>query len=149
MTSGTELNSPSSVVAPSAARAWLNTVVVAAGAAFVLAAAGLGKARDKGGSGFQLTMTVLSALVLVGVLVARRRAISGKPAPRTQQQAWFGMLRAYLTAGILLAVVAVIRSTPQQQAFPAILAAVNVWLLTIVIRLDWAARDAATAGNHS
>ena len=79
MTSGTELNSPSSVVAPSAARAWLNTVVVAAGAAFVLAAAGLGKARDKGGSGFQLTMTVLSALVLVGVLVARRRAISGKP----------------------------------------------------------------------
>ena len=41
------------------------------------------------------------------------------------------------------------RSTPQQQAFPAIIAAISLWLLTIVIRLDSAAHDAAAVGSTS
>jgi len=134
---------------PRVARTWIRVIVFAAVAGYVLAISGLAKAHDKGGTGFQLLMVAVSGLVLVGALLLRRRAIAGSVGGLGKHVLWLGFVRVTLTAAIVLAVIATIRSTPQQQAFPAILAVVSLWLLTIVIRFDSAARDAAAVGSPS
>ncbi len=136
-------------VPPHAARTWLLLILVAAAAGYVLAIAGLAKAREKGGTGFQLLMVVVTGVVLLVALLVRRRAITNAAEEKGQHILWLGFVRFGLTAAVILAIVATIRSTPQQQAFPAIIAAVSLWLLTIVIRLDSAARDAAAVGSPS
>ena len=136
-------------VPPHAARTWLLLILVAAAAGYVLAIAGLAKAREKGGTGFQLLMVLVTGVVLLVALLVRRRAITNAAEEKGQHILWLGFVRFGLTAAVILAIVATIRSTPQQQAFPAIIAAVSLWLLTIVIRLDSAARDAAAVGSPS
>ena len=136
-------------VPPRAARTWLKFILVAAVAGYALAIAGLAKANDKGGTGFQLLMVLVTGVVLLLALVVRRRAITSAAEEHGQHIEWLGFVRFGLTAAIVLAVIATARSTPQQQAFPAIIAAISLWLLTIVIRLDSAAHDAAAVGSTS
>ena len=134
---------------PRVARTWIRAIVLAAVAGYVLAVSGLAKARDKGGTGFQLLMVGVAGAVLLLALVVRRRAIAGNTSDHGQHVLWLGFIRVAATIGAVLSVVATIRSTPQQQSFPAIMAVLDLWLLTVVIRLDHAATDVAAVGSAS
>jgi uncharacterized membrane protein (UPF0136 family) len=125
--------------------------VLAAAGAYILAIAALAKARDHGGTGFQALMVAVTGVVLLAAVIIRRRAIAAGTslAERGQHITWITFIRVAATVAVVLSVFAVIRSTPEQQAFPAILIALNLWLLSIVIRLDWAAQDAAAVGSTS
>jgi len=134
------------------ARTWMKALLLAAVVAYLLAVASLGKA-DQGGKGLQIMMVIITSVMLLGVVLLRRRAFTagqaaaGAPGRIGQYATWLGFVRVALLAGALLSAFAIGKATEEQRAFPAIMLVLNLWLLSIVIRLHRAAQKVSLSGS--
>jgi hypothetical protein len=134
-------------ITPVQSRAWLRTIVATLLIAFAVAVLGLSKAADQGGTGFQVSMVVITSLLVFGGLlfvrrwrVSRARGVTSS-APLGQHVLWLAFIRVAAFAAAVLSAIGVVRST-DVQSMAAIMLVIALWVLSIAIRLDGTARQA-------
>ncbi len=130
-------------------RAWTRALLVIATAAYVIATFSLLKA-DRGGKGMQVAMIAIAGVVLLVTLVVRRRAILAAFGVQRQKlgqhQLWLRFIRVIALGGAVLAAFGAARSKDHQM-LSALMLVIDLWVLSIAIRLDNAARAAKVEGT--
>ncbi len=124
---------------------WVRVLMATALVGFVLSFVALAKARDKGGTGFQVLMAAVASLVLVvGILVYRRSRLAAArratgTVPVGQHIVWLAMIRIAAFAAVALSAVGAVRSN-EHQTMAGVMLVLGVWVSSVAIRLDGAAR---------
>lgn len=127
---------------------WPRLIVGTSVIALGLAIAAAAKAQSgSGGTGFQVLMIVVSAAVLCVAVLVTRRFASGQPVVRErrgQYATWVAVVMVGAVAGLGLAGAAIAK-TWFKEDMPALMFVLDLWVLTIAVRLDRAARRAGAA----
>lgn len=123
----------------------LRLVLATALGAYVLAMAGLAKAKAGGGRGAQIVGAVVAGLaLLLGIVAWRaacRRAAGGtrSASPRDQRVAWLAMIRVGAVAAVALSAFACIKAN-KPQFMPVVMLVLSLWVMSVAARLDSATR---------
>ena len=139
--------SQASAGSPRPGRAWMRVVMATAVVGFALSLVGLAKAAHTGGTGFQILMVGVAAFVLfVGLLVYRRFRLAATrgataSAPIGQHVAWLGIIRIAAFVAVVLSAIGAVRSK-ESQTMAGVMLVFALWVMTIAVRLDGAARRA-------